>query len=124
LKFIIDTHIYLWALADRSRLSGTQLDYLTQPANIIHVSSITVAEIAIKHSLGKLRFDYDPVEYIEASGFVPLDFSPGDGSPLREMPFHHRDPFDRMLIAQSLNRDLPVMSNDRNFRSYECRLVS
>jgi PIN domain nuclease of toxin-antitoxin system len=77
----------------------------------------------IKASLGKLTVDFDPVEQAEACGFELLDFSARDAALLRDLPFHHRDLFDRMLIAQSLARKYYIMSSDAKFASYDCRLI-
>jgi PIN domain nuclease of toxin-antitoxin system len=123
LKILIDTHIFLWALALPDRLNERQTALLQARYNTIHVSAVTIAELSIKHSIGKLTIDFDPVEMAEKTGFELLDFTAGDGLLLKGMPFHHKDPFDRMLIAQSLRNDIPVMSNDRKFQLYGCGIV-
>jgi PIN domain nuclease of toxin-antitoxin system len=60
---------------------------------------------------------------IEKCGFMQLDFSCDDAFALKDLPFHHRDPFDRMLIAQSLSRDYPIVTDDAKFSRYGCKLV-
>jgi PIN domain nuclease of toxin-antitoxin system len=82
-----------------------------------------VAELTIKASIGKLPLPFDPVEMIERSGFEMLDFSGHDALRLQNMPFHHRDPFDRMLMAQALTHDLYLMSRDEKFTAYGCKLI-
>ena len=77
----------------------------------------------IKASLNKLRFDHDVIGCMERLGFEPLDFSAADAVLLRDLPFHHRDPFDRMLIAQSMARNIRLMSDDRRFAEYGCNLL-
>ena len=123
MNIIIDTHIFLWALSDPSRLSERHLAELETPANTIWLSSVSVTEIMIKASIGKLTINFDPVVIAEKSGFEMLDYSASDALPLKALPFHHRDPFDRMLISQSLSRGYQVMTEDSKFQSYDCKLV-
>ena len=123
MKIIIDTHIYLWALAKPNKIATEKRRELESLANTIYVSSITIAELMLKASLGKLTIDFDPLVLTEEMGFVPLDFSAADAVLLKTLPFHHRDPFDRMLIAQAIAQKFSIMSDDRKFERYDCRLV-
>ena len=77
----------------------------------------------IKASIGKLKIDFDPVVLAEESGFELLDFSGIDALALGTLPFHHKDPFDRMLIAQCMARKHPIMTDDTKFKRYDCRLI-
>jgi len=77
----------------------------------------------IKASPGKLPINFDPVDMAEQSGFELLDFSARDAMPLKALPFHHKDPFDRMLIAQAISRNYSMMTHDPKFNLYECKLV-
>jgi PIN domain nuclease of toxin-antitoxin system len=123
MKIIIDTHIFLWALAEPTKIERNIRTALETVANTIYVSFITIVEIMMKSSLGKLAINFDPVEMAQKSGFELLDFSPQDALPLKEMPFHHKDPFDRMLIAQSISRKYLIMTHDSKFSLYDCKLV-
>jgi len=123
MKILLDTHIFLWALAEPEKLDARARAMLETRANTIYVSAITVAELTIKASLGKLPLPFSPVEMIERSGFEMLDFSGNDALVLQDMPFHHRDPFDRMLIAQALAHDFHLMSRDEKFTAYACKLI-
>jgi PIN domain nuclease of toxin-antitoxin system len=123
LKVIIDTHIFLWAVSEPEKLSPKQIEILERPSNIIYLSSISITEIMIKVSIGKLEIDFDPLVIAKESGFELLDFSSEDALVLKEMPFHHKDPFDRMLISQSLNRHFALMSDDGKFDQYTCKLI-
>ena len=123
MKIIIDTHIFLWSLAAPSKIAKQNLDKLESPTNIIYVSSITIAELMIKASLGKLEFNFDPVDLAEQSGFELLNFSGREALLLKDLPFHHRDPFDRMLIAQSLALKYPLMTDDVKIKLYECQVI-
>lgn len=123
MKIILDTHIFLWALSDPVKISPDNLLEIKTHANTIYVSSISIAEMMIKSSLHKLAITFNPIEMAENSGFELLDFSARDAVLLKEMPFHHKDPFDRMLIAQSIANKYHIMSNDSRFALYDCRLV-
>ena len=123
MRIIIDTHIFLWALSDPKRLNPEQRSLLESTANIIYVSSISIAEIMIKKSLGKLEFNGNPLTAAEKSGFEFLDFSAEAALALGELPYHHKDPFDRILIAQSLETNYAIMTDDSKFKRYECKLI-
>ncbi len=123
MKIIIDTHIFLWSLADPARIAKHKLTELESQTNIIYVSSITIAELMIKTSIGKLQINFDPIDLAEQSGFELLDFSSRDALLLRNLPFHHRDPFDRMLISQSIATKYPLMTDDDNIKLYDCQVI-
>jgi len=123
MKILIDTHIFLWAISDTQKLSSKHKQALLTLSNTIYLSSISVTEIMIKSSLGKLKIDFDPIQIAKESGFELLDFSAADAMALKELPFYHKDPFDRMLISQALNRKYKIMTVDSKFKNYDCRLV-
>ena len=104
-------------------IAGKKLAELESPTNIIFVSSVTIAELMIKASIGKLQIDFDPLELARKSGFELLDFSGRDALLLKDLPFHHRDPFDRMLISQSIATKYPLMTDDKKIMLYECRVI-
>jgi PIN domain nuclease of toxin-antitoxin system len=117
-------HTYFSLGAGRTATdSGKKREEIKSPANLIYISSISIAEIMIKASLGKLKVDFDPVEEAEKCGFELLDFSGRDALRLSGLPFHHRDPFDRMLISQSMATGTPIMTEDSKFRLYDCRII-
>ena len=123
MNIIVDTHVYLWALASPDLIPEEQIEQLSSKANRVYVSAVTVSEIMIKASIGKLTLSFDPLEMIEQCDFERLEYSCEDAAILKELPFHHRDPFDRMLIAQSMNRKYAISTVDSRFRMYDCRLV-
>lgn len=123
MNIIIDTHIFLWALSVPDRLSEAKRSALEDLSNTIYVSAVTIAELMIKASLGKLAIDFDPVAMAEETGFTLLDFSAEAGLLLKDMPFHHKDPFDRMLIAQSVSNNYPIMTNDPKITLYSCQVI-
>ncbi|CAK8712089.1 MAG: PIN domain nuclease, a component of toxin-antitoxin system (PIN domain) [Candidatus Electronema aureum] len=123
MKILIDTHIFLWAIADPARISADKRKRLEQLTNTVYVSSITIAEIMIKSSIQKLKIEYDPLDAAKQSGFQFLNFRAEDALLLLNLPFHHKDPFDRMLIVQAIANDCYLMTDDSKFRAYECRLL-
>jgi len=123
MHIIIDTHIFLWALAEPHKIKPEKRAQLETATNTIYVSSISITEIMLKASIGKLDIDFDPVTAAKESGFEMLDYSGNDALPLQDLPFHHKDPFDRMLIAQSISRDYAIMSDDTKFNAYACKLI-
>ncbi len=123
MNILIDTHIFLWIVSEPEKLSPQRINIINNPTNTIFVSSITFIEIMIKVSIGKLKIDFDPIETAKDSGFEILDFSAKDSLALKDMPFHHKDPFDRMLISQSINRNYYLMSDDGKFGDYDCKLI-
>jgi PIN domain nuclease of toxin-antitoxin system len=103
--------------------SLTKRAALEDLSNTIYVCSASIAEIMIKASLGKLRIDFNSVEMAIESGFALLGFSADAALLLKDMPFYHKDPFDRMLIAQSLADNYQIMSDDPKIARYNCRLL-
>ena len=123
MKLILDTHIFLWSLSDPDRIHPDRRTEIETRANTVFLSSVSVAEMMIKASIGKLDVPFDPLQMAEQSGFSLLSFRSEDALLLRDLPFHHRDPFDRMLIAQSMANQFPIVTDDRRFQAYDCRLV-
>lgn len=123
MNIIIDTHIFLWALADPLKLSDAERSALEDLSNTIYVSAVSITELMIKASIGKLRIDFDPVAKAKESGFELLDFNAEAALLLKDMPFHHKDPFDRMLVAQSIAYNYPIMTEDSKIALYNCRVI-
>ncbi|MEA3414671.1 MAG: type II toxin-antitoxin system VapC family toxin [Thermodesulfobacteriota bacterium] len=123
MNIIIDTHIFLWALSDPNKISGAKRSALEDLSNTIYVSAVSIAELMIKTSVKKLRIDFDPVVMAKESGFTLLDFSAKAALLLKDMPFHHKDPFDRMLIAQSITDNYPIMTEDPKIALYNCQVL-
>ena len=123
MKLLLDTHTFLWALSEPNRLSKKQIAAMVDPTNRVYVSSISITEIAIKASLGKLELSFDPIDAAERSGFEMLDFSAKDALPLKDLPFHHRDPFDRMLITQAISHKLIFVTQDSLMDPYDFRTL-
>ncbi|TVQ26461.1 MAG: type II toxin-antitoxin system VapC family toxin [Spirochaetaceae bacterium] len=123
MTFLLDTSILLWALAEPDRLDDARRQLVEDRSNTVYVSSVNAAEIAIKVSIGKLTLDGELLSLADEAGFDWIDFTPGEAMLLRSLPFHHRDPFDRMLVCQSLFRGIPLMTDDTNIAPYGCNVV-
>ncbi len=124
MNILIDTHIFLW-LADDSfdLIKPNQLKYLKDINNHIYISSLSIAEISIKISVGKLKFDGDILGALKDMDINILDFDANSALILESLPFHHRDPFDRMIIAQAITNKYKILSIDKMFKLYDCELL-
>ncbi|GAA1465183.1 type II toxin-antitoxin system VapC family toxin [Microbacterium thalassium] len=118
MRILLDTHLVLWWLADAPELSPRHRALIEDGSNEVLVSSVSVAEIAIKASLGKLDAPAGLVDALRTSGFGELDFIAAHAEVLRGLPWHHRDPFDRMLVAQALVEGLLLLTVDSRVRAY------
>ena len=122
MKLLLDTHTVLWWLAD-AELAEEALDAIADPGNLVLVSAASVWEASLKASLGKL----DVPESIEVAfaddGFEPLPIDFRHAERAGGLPGHHRDPFDRMLIAQAQIEDLTIVTRDRAFAPYEVAVL-
>ncbi|MGV0741464.1 type II toxin-antitoxin system VapC family toxin [Mycolicibacterium sp. XJ870] len=118
MRGLLDTHVLLWWLADAKNLSPAHRATIAEPDNELFVSAITVAEVAIKASLGKLRAPTGLDEVVREAGFRELPFTAAHAEALRDLPWHHRDPFDRMLVAQAMVEQLDLVSADKRLRDY------
>lgn len=121
MKLLLDTHMVLWLLLEPEKLSSRVVQALQEPGVKAYVSAVTAWEIAIKQSLGKLDLP-GPAEAwllaaVNASGLRWLDVSPTDAVSVRTLPWHHRDPFDRLLVAQA-QRGFVLVTNDAHIPSY------
>ncbi len=121
-SFLADTQIVLWSWHDPRRLTPKQADILVSDATV-YVSIATVWEISIKVSLGKLTTREDVPNALGASGYTVLPISIAHTQRVGQLPFHHRDPFDRMLIAQAQLDGLTILTADRDFAAYDVALA-
>ncbi|PHS26812.1 MAG: PIN domain nuclease [Methylophaga sp.] len=123
MKILIDTHIFLWALSAPDKLSSKRKFQLELASNEVFLSAMSIAELMIKSSLGKLEINFNPVEMAKQMGIELLAFSGEEALLLENIPFHHRDPFDRMIICQAITYKLKLMSDDAQFKYYDCVLI-
>ena len=120
---LLDTHALLWWLADDPALGPSAREIIAEPRNRVFVSAAMGWEIAIKQQLGKLTAPADIETVVEQKGFAKLPISFFHGQQAGALPLHHRDPFDRMLIAQAQAEGLELMTADPAFRAYAVRLI-
>lgn len=120
---LLDAHALLWWLADDPMLARGARAAIRDPSNDVLVSAASVWEIEIKRALGKLSAPDGIVAAIEAAGFDALAITADDATTAGRLPPHHRDPFDRMLVAQAGRLDALIVSRDRSFESYEVEVL-
>ena len=115
---LVDTHALLWWLADDPSLSPAAREAIANPTSEPLVSAASVWEIAIKRSLGKLTAPDDLPDRIADEGFTWLPITAQHAWQVRDLPIHHGDPFDRILVAQAVIEGLPVVTTDARFGEY------
>jgi PIN domain nuclease of toxin-antitoxin system len=120
---LADTHAALWLLGDDERLSPRADQMLTDASNEVMLSAAVVWEVAIKRSLGKLDAPDGFAGLLLDAGAVPLAVSIDHARAVRSLPWHHRDPFDRLLVAQAALEDAILVSNDERLRAYDVQVV-
>ena len=122
MRLLLDTHAFLWFFTDDPKLSAAALTLIAEPTNEIFVSPASYWEVAIKVSIGKyplhVPFEQFFTEGIEGNSLTILPMEIRHAHELAALPFHHRDPFDRMIIAQAIVERIPVVSVDPAFDSY------
>lgn len=120
---LVDTHIALWALGDPRRLTADERALMVDPAVDRCLSPMSVWEAAIKREAGRLRAPHN-LSTVLAAEFRMLDVTPRLLEAAAELPRHHADPFDRVLIAHALQDELSVLTRDAAFAQYGVRLAS
>jgi len=123
MKYLLDTHVFLWAISNKSELSKKALSILKSENNEIFVSSVTLWEIAIKTRISKLKIDgisvQDLPKIIKKLDFEIIELNGDDAISYKYCKENtHKDPFDRMLIQQSINRKIPIISKDKEFKKF------
>lgn len=117
---LLDTHAVLWYLeGNADRMSVTTRALIEDPTADVFVSAASFWEIAIKSGLGKLEADRDLLSRVAAAGFQALAITAAHAWNVRSLPRHHRDPFDRLLVAQAQTEGLRLVTRDEVFASYD-----
>jgi PIN domain nuclease of toxin-antitoxin system len=112
---LLDTHVALWALTNDPRLSRRARALIEDPANDVLVSAASVWEIAIKHALGRgdMPISGDQaLDWFRQAGYALLPIAPDHAAAVEHLPDHHRDPFDRLLVAQAIAEPLRLLTRD------------
>jgi PIN domain nuclease of toxin-antitoxin system len=126
MKFIIDSHILIWSISEKEKLSERQIALLTSSENEVFVCSASFWEISIKLSLGKfeaIKSLGDLFTEVKKSKIQVLEMQEQDYLVLATLPFFHKDPFDRAIISMAMARNIPVISDDQYFEKYEIQLI-
>lgn len=127
MRILLDTQCWLWMASAPDRLSARARSLVEANDNDLYMSAASAWEIAIKHSLGKLDLPEPPAQYVpsrlEAMRVAPLAIEHGHALQVAALPRHHRDPFDRLLIAQAQLEDLPILTSDPTFASYDVATI-
>ena len=128
MKFLLDTHTFLWFVNDNPRLSDHLKDLIEDENNVSYLSIASLWEMSIKYNLGKLTLAPNYEEFIEEevlkSSINLLNIELEHLKINAALPFHHRDPFDRLIISQSLAEELPIITVDSAFDKYSVNLIN
>ncbi len=127
MRVLLDTHAFLWLVTDDPKLSDRARSAFLDPRNEMILSAVVSFEITVKCSLHKLNLVEPPREFIENrirnNGLLPFPITLAHTYRLAHLPFHHRDPFDRLLVAQALEEDLPILSADAALSAYDIERI-
>jgi PIN domain nuclease of toxin-antitoxin system len=125
MRLLLDTHAFLWALLDEPRLGAQSRDLITTQASSVLISHVSIWEIASKHALARSDMPLSAaqaIQWAQECGFELLPLDLPHLLTLEQLPLHHRDPFDRLLVAQSISESLLILSADSAFWAYGCPL--
>jgi PIN domain nuclease of toxin-antitoxin system len=123
-RILLDTHALIWWMDGDNKLGSNAKEQISNPDNDIYVSAATVWEMSIKQQMGKLVAPDDIESTVEGAGFSSLAISLFHGQQAGKLPLHHKDPFDRMLIAQAQAEGLQILTKDEHFPAYGIRLIN
>ena len=127
MKLLLDTHVWLWWQLAPERLASSTKEAIGSLDNEVLLSAVSSWEMALKIAAGKLQLPRPLSEMVPESllqdGFINLPIQPAHCYVLMELPMHHRDPFDRMLIAQALVEDCTLVTADRQIQFYSARIL-
>lgn len=123
MKLLLDTHAALWFLAGDDRLGENARRHITDTANRVLLSAAVVWEVGIKRSLGKLVAPEEYLSLLLGAGVQALPVSLDHAAAVERLPWHHRDPFDRMLVAQASLEGAALVSRDEAMRPYGVTLI-
>lgn len=124
MKVLLDTHVFLWWLQDSKKLKGEIRDIIACPENEIRVSVAVCWEISTKRKLGKLIFNGDPHHEIQKNGFLPIPLDCRHVRELDQLPDIHKDPFDRIMIAQARTMGMHLLTDDEKVRAYTVNTIA
>jgi len=127
MKFLLDTVIWLWSVGETARLNEPAREVLTSPEHELYFSAASVWEIAIKTSIGKMQLPESARQVVPREtarqGLRPLPVSYSHALAVCDLPLHHGDPFDRLLIAQAQHESLTLITADRHMKLYSVEIL-
>ena len=123
MRLLLDSHTLLWSLSDVPRLGEVAREAIRSPGNEVFVSAVSMWELGAKRRKGQLNAPGDLVSIVERRGFTPLPLSLFHAEQATNLPMHHRDPFDRMLVAQAQAEGLTIVTADAALRRYGVRTM-
>ena len=123
MKLLLDTHVLLWWMEDHPNLSDNVRTAIADGKNPVFISAAVIWEIRIKQALGKLEIPRNFRRVLGEQPFEMLDISADHAHAIIDLPMHHRDPFDRMLVAQSKVENLRLVTRDAHLKRYEIPLL-
>lgn len=123
MRLLLDTHILLWWLSDQERLSERAAKAIADGKSDVVVSVATLWELSIKQSAGKLRIQGELREHLAMQAFSELSVCSNHAYAVRDLPLHHRDPFDRLLVAQAQCEGLTLVTADRQLAAYDVTIL-
>ena len=123
MNWLLDTHVFLWMLAEPERLSAEVRRVIADPNHTVFLSAVSGVEISIKRALGKLEAPSGLAAEAEHRGLTHLPLTFRHAEVLDSLPPHHADPFDRMLLAQAIAEGLTLVTHDRKFESYAATIL-
>jgi len=128
MRILIDTSCWLWMVSEPQRLSAKARRLILDAENERVLSVVSAWEISIKHSIGKLQLPVPPAEFVPSRMAItlttPLAMQFPHALQASQLPLHHRDPFDRLLIAQAQIEKLPILTSDRQFKLYDVEIIA
>lgn len=119
MRILLDSHVLLWWLADDPELAAAPREVIAAPENLIAFSAASIWEIRIKQAIGKLDLPADFADVLVRQPFEPLAVTVAHAHALQELPLLHRDPFDRLLIAQARVEGMTILTRDNAFTQYD-----
>ena len=127
MKVLLDTHTFLWWITDDNRLSSSAREIITNGDNELFLSAVTGWEIAIKAQLGRIKLPKEPhsfiAEQLSLNSIQSLPVHMSHALHIYSLPNHHRDPFDRMIIAQAQLEDFPILTMDSQIAKYQIKVI-
>ena len=123
MKFLLDTHTLLWAVSDEKKLSAEARKCIGYSANLVFVSLVSLWELRLKESLKKIKLPTDFYKSLMPAGYEILPLTLAHIETFGYLPLYHRDPFDRMLVAQAQVEQLILVTRDSELEKYEINLL-